>query len=913
VVTLHGRVAEQVAIDGFLAGTREGRSGVVVLRGESGIGKTALLDYAAGAAGGLRVLRAAGVETEAELAYAGLHLLFRPVLDRVDGLPEPQAAALRGAFALSAKGSDQPFLVGLAVLSLLSELAEDRPVVCLIDDAHWLDAASADALVFAARRLEAEGVVLLLAARDGPRPFAAPGLPELQVVGLDSCQAGMVLDDRAPQLSPAVRGRVLAEADGNPLALVELASAVTTGADGPTLAEPLPVTRRVQDLLAAQVRGLGDQAGLLLLLAAAEPTGDLDQVLLAARKLGAGADALAPAERAGLVSVDQGRLVFRHPLVRTAAYHGAPLSARQAAHRAMAGVLDGQTDPVGRRVWHLAAATSGRDELVAAELERVAEHSRDRGGYAAVSAAYERAAQLTPDRQVRARRLIAAATAALDAGQAERAHRLADHAEQLANDGLLLAQLAQLRLMMAVTVAGLREHRIQALADAAVSIVGRHPAHAARMLCHAFRASLVEEMAELSRQLAARICDLALPPGTRLQPIDEAIVQEARFVAGDSRASWQLIRQCVAAVQRDPSGADPRDRVCASQVAFLLGNIDATWEISAAIAADCRRHGMVGWLPGALQGLTVAQILRGEWPQARASAAEGLKLASDIGQHSRAAFLASLSSLLDAYAGDTDGCRAWLAEHKRLGGMPSANRNFHGSHLGLLDLGRGQFGSALDRLTAIPARWANSSEFMFLPDLVEAAARNGATDRARQALTQFRTWTQHGEAPWALAVTHRCEALVSDDTAAEHHYQEAIRLHGRGGRPFERARTHLVYGEWLRRNRRRGDARAQLTIALEIFEDLGAPTWAHRASIELAAVGAPTVGRPARPPGVLSRLTPQELQVVELAATGLSNRDIGAQMFLSPRTVGYHLYKAYPKLGVASRAELGALVTAAAR
>jgi DNA-binding CsgD family transcriptional regulator len=602
--------------------------------------------------------------------------------------------------------------------------------------------------------------------------------------------------------------------------------------------------------------------------------------------------------------------VFRHPLVRTAAYHGAPLAARQAAHRAMAGVLDGQTDPVGRRVWHLAAATSGRDELVAAELERVAERSRERGGYAAVSAAYERAAQLTPDRQVRARRLFAAATAALDAGQPERAQRLAEHADQLANDGLLLAQLAQLRLMMAVTAGGLREQRLRALADAATSIAGRHPAHAARMLCHAFRASLVEEMAELSRQLAAQLCDLALPPGTRLQPIDEAIVQEARFVIGDSRASWQLVRQCVAAVQRDPSGADPRDRVYASQVAFLLGDIDATWEISAALAADCRRHGMVGWLPGALQGLTVAQTLSGEWPQARASAAEGMKLASDIGQHSRAAFLAGLSGLLDAYAGDADGCQGWLDEHQRLGAARSANRNFRGTHLALLDLGRGQFGSALDRLTAIPAKWTHHSEFMFLPDLVEAAARQGAADRARQALAQFRTWAEHGEAPWALALTHRCEALVSDDTAAEHHYREAIRLNGPDARPFERARTHLVYGEWLRRNRRRGDARAQLTIALEIFEDLGAPTWAHRAGLELAAVGAPVADRPARPAGALSRLTPQELQVVQLAATGLSNRDIGAQMFLSPRTVGYHLYKAYPKLGVASRAELGPLVTA---
>jgi DNA-binding CsgD family transcriptional regulator len=906
VVTLHGRGAEHEVIGRLLAGALEGRSGVVVLRGEPGIGKTALLDYAAGAAGGMRVLRAAGVETEAELAYAGLHLLLRPALDRVDGLPEPQAAALRGAFALSVGGSDHRFLVGLAVLTILSELAEDRPVVCLVDDAHWLDAASADALLFAARRLEAEGVVMVLTARDGPRPFPAPGLPELHLAGLDACPAGRVLDDRAPLLGPALRDRVLAEANGNPLALVELAAAVT-GEVAMAGAAPLPVTHRVQDLLAAQMRGLGEQAGLLLLLAAAEPTGDLDQVLQASQELGVGADALAPAERAGLVAVNHGRFVFRHPLVRTAAYHGAPLAARQAAHRALAWALDGQPDPVGRRAWHLAAAASGRDELVAAELERVAERSRERGGYGVVSAVYERAAQLTPDRQVRARRLLSAATAANDAGQLERAHRLADHAEQLTSDGLLLAQLAQLRVIM---VTGDRPLRIRALADAAVSIADRHPALAARMLCHAFRAAQVEEMEKLSRHMADQICGLPLPPVTGLPPVDEALVQHARFVAGDRGASWQVIGDCVAAIRRDPSGADPRERVAASGLAFLLGDIDATWEISAALAADCRRHGILGWLPGALQGVTMAQILRGEWPQARASAAEGLKLAGDIGQRSRAAFLAGLAGLLCAYTGEEDRCQAWLAEHRRLGGPPGAYKKFHATQLSLLDLGYGRFGSAFERLAALPDTWLTDTEFIYRPDLVEAAARSGAPDRARQALAQFQAWAQTGGAPWALAVAHRCQALVSDDTTTEHHYQEAVRLHSSSGRPFEQGRTHLVYGEWLRRNRRRSDARIQLTAALDIFENLGAPSWAHRATTELSAAGAPAPVRLARPAGALSALTPQELQVVQLAADGLSNRDIATQMFLSPRTVGYHLYKAYPKLGVASRSELSRLVTA---
>jgi DNA-binding CsgD family transcriptional regulator len=905
VVKLYGREAEQEVIDGLLAGARRGRSGAVVVRGEAGIGKTALLDYAAEAASGMLLLRTAGVETEAELAFAGLHLLLRPVLSRIDALPAPQAGALRGALGLSERGSDDRFLAGLSVLSMVSELAEDRPVLCLIDDVQWLDAASADALLFAARRLEAEGVVIVLAARDGPRPFAAPGLPGLPLAALDAGQTGRMLDERAPHLVPALRGRVLAEAGGNPLALVELATALADDASAAG-AGPLPVTHRVQELLAVQVRRLGEPAGLLLLLAAAETTGDLELVLQAAQDLGAGADALAPAERAGLVTVEQTRLVFRHPLVRAAAYHSAPLAVRQGAHRALARALDGQPDPDGRRVWHLAAATSGRDEMVATELERAAERSRDRGGYAAVSAAYERAAQLTPDRQVRARRLLAAATAANDAGQMDRAGRLADHAQQLTDDVMLLAELAHLRTTQ---VTGDRKARIAALAAAAAPISSTHPAHAAGLLCQAVRVAWADSQAELYEQLTAQLHGLRLPPATRLRPADEAILQRARLAAGDPGAS-AAVRDCIAAIRRDPSSATPHERVSASSMAFGMGDHDAIAEISAALAADCRRHGMVGWLAGALQGLTTAQILRGQWADARVSAMEGLKLASDIGQLPRAAFLATLLGQLAAHTGDQDGCLAWLAEHRRLGGTAAANANYQATQLALLDLSQSRFGQALERLTALQDIWWSGTEFMFQPDLVEAAARTGDPDRARRTLTRFEAWAGQTGQPWAQAVTHRCRAMISDDASAERHYRDAVFGHEQDGRPFERARNHLMYGEWLRRSRRRGDARVQLAAALEMFEDLGAPSWAQRAATELAATGGPAAARPPRRAGVLSRLTPQELQVVHLAASGLSNRDIGAQMFLSPRTVGYHLYKAYPKLGVSSRSELGTLIAA---
>jgi len=905
-VTLFGRAGEQAAIDDLLAGAREGHSGAVVVRGEAGMGKTALLDYAAQAAHGMLVLRASGVETEAELAFSGLHLLLRPILGRADDLPVPQASALRCALGLSAPGNHDRFLVGLAVLSLLSELAGDSPVVCLIDDAHWLDSASADALLFTARRLGAEGVVMLLASRDGSHPFAAAGLQDLSLAPLTTDQAGQMLDEQVPSLVRALRKRVLAEAEGNPLALAELAFALPANA-GAAGTGPLPVTQRVRDLLAAQVRQLSDPAQLVLLLAAAEPAGDLPLVLQAAAGLGAGTDALAEAERARLVAVEQGRLVFRHPLVRAAAYHDAPLALRLAAHRALAGALTGQPDQAERRAWHLAEATSGKDEAVAAELERVAERSRDQGGYAAVSAAYDRAAQLTPDTQVRARRLLAAATAANDAGQMARADQLASQAERLTSDPSLLADLAHLRTTQ---VTGDRRERIAALAAAASRVASRDPQRAAGLLCQALRTAWADGPADLFGPLTAQLRDLPLPPGASLRPVDEAIFQRIRLAIGDPGASAAAIRDCITAIRQDPSNATPHERVSASSLAFAMGDHDATGEISAALAADCRRQGMAGWLAGALQGLTTAHILRGEWPDASACGMEGVKLAGDLGQRPRAAFLATLLSLLAAHTGDEETCLSWLAEHRRLGGGPASNAYYRATQLALIDLGESRFGTAHERLTALEDTWWNRTEFAFQPDLVEAAARSGDHDRANQAMHAFEAWAALTAQDWSQAVTHRCRALVSDDATAEQHYRAAVDLHDHDGRPFERARTHLVYGEWLRRSRRRSDARHHLLTALEEFDALAAASWALRATAELSATGwtAPSRSRPAPRASALSRLTPQELQVVRLAANGLSNRDIGAQMFLSPRTVGYHLYKAFPKLGVGSRSQLARLV-----
>jgi DNA-binding CsgD family transcriptional regulator len=548
----------------------------------------------------------------------------------------------------------------------------------------------------------------------------------------------------------------------------------------------------------------------------------------------------------------------------------------------------------------------GRDESVAAELVQSAERSRDRGGYAAVSAAYERAARLTPAIRARAQRLLAATSAAADAGQPDRAERLATQAQQLTDDDLLRAEIALLRM---TSVPRNQQRRIAELA-AAVALIGRrHPERAAEMLCLALQAATARTEPELTRQLVAQFDELSLPRYARLDPMHEVMVLRARFMVGHSGIDVAFLRDCVAAIRREPGSAAPAARVQASVTAFWLGDHEVCRDISAALAADCRRHGMVGWLAGALQGVVVAQIVLGEWPAARGSAQEGRRLAHDLDQLPRAAFLSAMLALLAALTGDEDGCRAWMADYQRLGGSALLHRNYRSHYLAITDLGNGRFGRARNRLAGIPDIWQTGFDHLHHPNVVEAGARCGDLDQARRALAEFEVWVKLTDRPWAHAVAHRCRALVSDDAHAEPHYRAAVAGHQEESRPFEEARTHLVYGEWLRRQRRRGDARLHLTTAHQTFAGLGAPAWAQRAASELAAAGATPADRATGPPGIVSRLTPQELQVVQLAAGGLSNRDIGAQLFLSPRTVGYHLYKAYPKLGVGSRSELARVLT----
>ncbi|MER7212153.1 AAA family ATPase [Streptosporangium sp. NPDC000239] len=912
---LYGRAAEQAVIDRLLSEARAGRSGALLVRGEPGIGKTALLDHAA--AGDARVLRGTGIESEAELPFAGLHLLLRPVLDRLDALPEQQERAVRAAFGLAAVQAGDRLLVGLAVLSLLSELAEEGPLLVLVDDAQWLDRASTDALLFAARRLDAEGVVLILAARD---PFTAQGIDELVLRGLDAPASAALL---GPEIDPVTRYRVLAEARGNPLALIELPKAAAGDGTAPAL------TDRVQNAFLGQVKRLPEATQGLLAVASAEDTGDLRVVLRAAATFGDFLEDLHPAESADLVRVQAGTVTFRHPLVRAAVYQGIPPSLRLAVHRALAEALDGRED-ADRRAWHLAMAATGPDEEVAAELERTAARASDRSGYAAASSAYERAARLSLRPDTRAGRLTLAAETAAWAGQLDRAGTLAEQAARLlavlalgpgehaepgehvgpgeraepgehvgpgeraeagehaeagerSGTAALGARLTHVRAT-ADFLRGTVRAAYEALVEGAALTGGTE---AARMLFQALHGAWYIGAAEVDHA-AARLGALSLSDGDPLAPV-------AAFVTATLTRSGTAPSLARTIAEAREAGARPGDLVQVCGMGLVAGQDEEVGETARALVAEARSTGGIGTLPTLLFFLAETEMFHGRHRDALTTATEGLRIARDTGQTQWAAQLGAFLAYLAALEGDEERCRA-LADEALAAGP--AGHGWATWALGVLDLGRGRIEAALSRLEPVAGGYQVAGK-RSVPDLVEAAVRFGAPERAAEALDGFRRWALGIGQPWACALLARCQALLDD---SEEHFAEALRVEGR---PFERARTALLYGEWLRRTRRKADARPHLRAALEVFERLGATPWADRARAELNATGSTAPATSA--PGLLALLTPQELQIVRLAARGLSNRDIAAQLFLSPRTVGYHLYKAYPKLGVASRGELATI------
>jgi signal transduction histidine kinase len=903
---LCGREREVQAIAALLDEARASRSGALVLRGEPGVGKTALLEEARAEAVGMHVLGARGVQSESELPFAGLHQLLRPAFHLRDRLPPAQAAALQSAFGFGDSDGGDRFLISVACLTLLSELAEERPVLCLVDDAQWLDMSSADALAFVARRLYGEGIVMLFAARDGPdaQRFEARGLPELALRGLDAAAAAKLVDREAgDDVAPAVRDRLVAHADGNALALVELPKALTPAqlAGAERLPDEIPLTPNVERMFLDRVRALPEPTQRLLALIAAEDTGWLAPILRAADAAGIAPDALRPAEEASLVSVRDRRVEMRHPLVRSAVLQGLSSDERRAAHRALAAVLD---DELGadRRAWHLAAASVDPDPRVAADLEATAERARRRSGHAAAAAALERAADLSADLASQARRVVAAAEAAWHAGQTGRASALLDRAEPLIADPRLRMEADLVRGEILLRCGSLIE-ACDVLMAGAARAAPLDTRKALEMLMYAREAA--GWAGDTPRTVAAgrRAAELARSDDPETRYLGDLLDGVGRLYEGETAIGVPLVRDVLA---RTDQIDEPRWVGWAATGAQGIGDEARAEALHHRGMLLARSSGAVDKLTYVLLAYVLMGVLAGRFDVAT-EAAEGLRLAEDAGLPNAASAYLAMHAWFDAQRGRDEECRAAATAaiegaRRSQGGAANAMAEWG---LGVLALSRRRAEEAVGHLQAVgderPGRGQPYFALMAAPDLVEALAIAGRLADARAASAAFEAFARPGAPDWALALAARCRALRSDDPIAG--LDEALRLTP-VERPFDRARTALLLGEYLSRAARRADARAHLAEAQEAFEDLGAAGWAARAGDGLRASGG-TAEEP--DPSALWDLTPEELQIARLVADGHSNRDVAARLFLSPRTVEGRLRAIFGKLDVSSRVELAAL------
>ncbi|MGW0177812.1 helix-turn-helix transcriptional regulator [Nocardia sp. NPDC003345] len=903
---LVGRDDERTEVDSLIAAAVNGRGRSLVVRGEAGIGKSALVDYAATAATGLRVMRGIGIESEAELAFGGLHLLLHPYLDRLPRLPAPQAAALRVALGYAEAAETNRFLVGAATLTLLAELAAEKPTLLLCDDAQWLDQSSSDALLFAARRFHADPIAVLLTVRDTAVPFATPGIDTLRLSGLPAEAAAELLTRHVPGLTVPGRERVLAESAGNPLALIELGTARYTAerageTDPGHEVGPLPVTRRVQESFRAQIADLPEGTRRLLAVAAADTGAGLATILRVGAEFGVGAADLEPAERADLIAISTDTLRFRHPLIRSAAYQQAPHHHRLAVHSAFAGLLAAAGD-ADRRAWHLAAGTGGPDEAVAAELERTARRAEHRGGAMAVSAAYDRAGRLSVDPERKAHRILLAARAAYDAGKPDRATRLAAEAAALTHDRGIAAAATHIRAQVEYERTSPGTDAELALAAAAL-VAGSDPERAVPMLAEAVCAARDAADPGLLARAAELLRALELPADSGSAVLVRAQLAWPDFLGGrPAPAVAAMLGQLRAA------GTDTGDylgEVVAAFSGLMLGHDGEAVAVMERAVGRARASGAVAWIPYTAEVVALAQAMGGRFHRARTSIAEGLAIATELDMSTEIAALRAIEVWEAAACGDLPRCRD-LAD--RILPLLADRHRTHAAlavwGLGAADLGDGRFDDACARLEQVCSGPA-AHDFLIraVPDHIEAAVRGGHLARAGKYFAGLREWAAQTASPLARALVHRGHALLADGDA-EQHYLSALAHHDGHDGPYDRARTELLFGEWLRRRRRRTDARTRLLAAARTFDRIGARLWAERARSELAALGEQPVAPRGDP---LTRLTPQETQVVRLAAAGLSNKEIGAQLFLSPRTVGHHLYKAYPKLGVGRRIELAQL------
>jgi len=875
-----------------------GRSRVTVLRGEAGAGKSALLGYLSGRVAGWHSARAAGVESEMELPYAGLHQLCAPMLGHLGRLPVPQRDALATVFGRSAGAAPGRFLVGLATLTLFAEVAEQQPLACIVDDAQWLDRASAQILGFVARRLLAERIVLVCAARTGIGDAVLAGLPELLVGGLGDSDARALLLANVPgPLDAAVCDQIIKESHGNPLALLELPRAwnVAGLAGGFGLPGSHPVAGRIEQSYLRRLRRLPSDTQLLVLTAAAEPLGDPVLFHRAAGTLGIDIAVAGPAQDGGLLELG-GRVEFAHPLVRSAAYRSAAADDRHRVHRALADATVAETDP-DRRAWHRARATPGPDEEVAAELERSAGRAQARGGVAAAAAFLQRSAELTIDPARRAERALAAAQASLQAGAFDAALQLAATAEAGPLDEFQRAQVDLVRGQVAFASGDVSD--APPLLLKAARQVGPFDAGLAReTYLTAWCAAFVAAGQPAGRGVLLEICRAvrALPPRPGApRPLDLLLDGLALLSTDGHAAATPTLQRAAKAL----AGIPVQDVLRWGWMAMAASN--AVWDndgasvISARQVRLVRDAGALAELPLHLSALGLARAWTGDFAAAAALAAEADSVAAATGSRSAPYTLLRLRALQGRLAEASA-----AIEQAAAGGIGVAIYAHWAAAVQYNGLARYEEAAAA-------ARQATSDTFEYwvsvwaLPELVEAAVRVGDVQLARDALERLAETTQPSGTDLALGLEARSRALLTSGDSADLLYREAIERLGRTDVRPERARAHLLYGEWLRREGRRAGAREQLRTAYDQFTGIGMEAFAERASRELAATGEKVRKRN---PGTRDELTPQEGQIARLARDGLSNPEIGAQLFISARTVEWHLRTVFAKLGITSRRQL---------
>ena len=907
-----GRERERARIDRLLQEARAGKSGALLMHGEAGIGKTAMMRWAIGQATGLRVLRARGIETESDIPFAGLAELVTPLLDRVDDIPDVQARALRGALALGPATPHDRFTVPAGLLSLLAVAAEEQPVLVAIDDAQWLDEPSLEAFLFAGRRLGAEGIAMLGSLREGTAAAAleVPWLERLRIPALGEGEARELLSgSQTERMAPAVTDRLVQTAAGNPLALLEIPRLLSDGqrAGREPLEEPLRPGTGVERAFRRALDGLGAAESRALLIAASAHTGRIGAIEPALREAGLTLDDLAAAEAAQLIAVGDGELDFRHPLLRSTAYHSAGAGERRAAHAALAAA-----SPAGspERAWHMAACAVAPDEEVAAALEAAALDARGRGAHATAARDFGRAAQLTPEDEPRARRLLEAATDATRSGEAEHALSLLRDAARLASDPLLAADVQRMTGHVEMR-RGSPLVAYELLVAEADRVRSRDPRRAAGMFLEASVSHMMTGDMHALVATAERARALATSADPAVELLATAVIGEAYLALGDVEQGDALLSATEPYLLEGDPLAIAEVVGMAAHSSVWIEKFERAQRIFDRLIAAGREASAVSALIYPLAARSHLDFRLGRWAAARAAATESVELAEDTGQLPLLAHSLAALAHVEAALGADDACRKHVAEGLTLVSRFQAEATGTYLHhaLALLELGLGRIPEAIaaledvqrhaDHLQMQPAvvQWA--------PDLIEAYARAGRRDDALALIDVFEAKGRRTGSRWAQATVARSRALIAPDAEFRAGFDAALALHDGLPMPFERARTLLCFGERLRRARQRADARRPLKEALEAFERLGARGWAERTRTELRATGEQQARRAET---AAEQLTPHELQIAVLVAQGMTNREAAAALFLSPKTIEYHLGQIYRKLDVRGRAQLARLM-----